>query len=218
VVIELGAQTLVDALSAAVRQRVLTGQLPAGARVTEQEIATLYGVARPTAKAAIERVVQTGILRRSVNKTARVPLLSAEDIEDLYRSRIFFERNVVRELAARGMVADAAGRALQEMKRAIAGGSLTDIVGSDIGFHQALVSGLGSARISRMHDTIVGEAHLCIAQEQSAGALDPGQNFREHSAILDAIRDGDPELAVRLLDEHLATAAERLVGHPLRLP
>jgi DNA-binding GntR family transcriptional regulator len=212
-VIELGAQTVVDALSNAVRNEVLTGDLPAGSRVTEHEVAARYGVARPTAKAAIERVVQMGILRRTANKTARVPLLSSSDIADLYRSRIFFERDVVVQLAERSIVPEPAERALESMKRAIEANSLPDAVGSDIGFHTALVNGLGSTRISRMYDTIVGEAHLCMAQEQSVGVIEPEHNYTEHLALLDAIRSGNKNRAESLLLKHLTGAAERLAGH-----
>ncbi|GAA2073809.1 GntR family transcriptional regulator [Pseudolysinimonas kribbensis] len=208
--IELKTPSIVDALADAVRTRVLTGEFPAGSRLTEQEVASLYGVARPTAKAAIERVVQTGILRRTANKSALVPILSVADIEDLYRSRIFFEREVVANLAGRRLVTPEASAALDSLRMAEGPDATAQAVGFDIGFHEALVHAVGSERLNRMYETIVGEAHLCVAHEQSI--FDPTLNWQEHSNLLEAIRTGDVELAVHRITDHLQTAADRLVA------
>jgi DNA-binding GntR family transcriptional regulator len=215
--VDIAVQTLVDALADALRQQVLTGKLSAGSRVTEQEVASTYGVARPTAKAAIERVVQTGILRRTANKTAKVPLLSEDDIEDLYRSRIFFERNAVTALARLAAVPAEAEHSLESMRRALDSESFVDMIASDIGFHSALVSGLGSPRISRMYETIVGEAHLCMAQEQSRGELGREENYEEHRAIIESIRARDAKHAEKLAVDHLTSAASRVLGRSFRL-
>jgi DNA-binding GntR family transcriptional regulator len=208
----LGAQTIVDALAEAVRAQILTGEIPAGGRLTEQEIATLYDVARPTAKAAIERVVQMGILRRTANKPARVPLLSRDDIRDLYASRLFFERQVVSELAERGTATLAAENALAGLNTAFEQTSLLEAVGSDIAFHQALVDGMGSKRTSQMYQTLLGEAYLCIAQEQPIA--DQRKNIEEHGALLRAIHGKKVDLAVDLITVHLTSAAERLLNRP----
>jgi DNA-binding GntR family transcriptional regulator len=207
--IDLHTQTIVDALADAVRRRILTGEIPAGARLTEQEVATLYGVARPTAKGAIERVVQTGILRRSANKSALVPIVSPADIEDLYRSRIFFERQVVAELAATRTVSADAQRALIALHDTQDDDSRAEAAGFDIGFHQALVDSMRSKRISKMYETIVGEAQLCVAQERAI--FDPAKNWAEHKAILEAIREGQVSLVVQLIGDHLSQARARLV-------
>jgi DNA-binding GntR family transcriptional regulator len=216
-VVELQTQTLVDTLSEAVSRQVLNGDIPAGASVTEKDIAELFDVARPTAKAAIERLVQSGILGRSANKTARVPVFSDDDVEDLYSSRIFFEGQVVAGLAVSGTVPREADAALSSMRRALDSGSRTDAVEADVAFHRALVSGLGSNRLVRMLDTILGEAHLCIAQERAAGRAARETSDREHRAILRAIEAKDVEESRSLLVQHLATAAERLIGRPFTL-
>lgn len=213
--LELHTRTLVDTLSEAVSRQVLAGDIPVGSSVTEKDIAELFDVARPTAKAAIERLVQTGILRRSANKTARVPQLSEDDVDDLYSSRIFFEGRVVVGLALAGTVPQEVDEALSAMQRALEADSLTDAVEADVAFHRALVSGLQSSRLTRMLDTILGEAHLCIAQERAAGRAARETSDREHRAILRAIEAKDVEAAHSLLVEHLATAAQRLLGRPL---
>ena len=66
--------SLVDALYGDIRERILTGELDAGTPLTEKHLSSTYDVARPTAKAAIERLVHEGLLRRGANKTRARPI------------------------------------------------------------------------------------------------------------------------------------------------
>jgi DNA-binding GntR family transcriptional regulator len=191
---ELAAHTLVDALCAALRERILTGALPGGAPLTEHEVATRYEVARPTAKAAIERLVHEGLLRRSANKTARVPLLSAADVRDLYFSRSVIESGVVAALARQRRVPAAAGRAVAELRAGDAE--------AELAFHVALVEALDSPRTSRMYASMVGETRLCMAQVPSR-TPDPASAADEHAGVLEAIEAGDEVRAVARLAAHL---------------
>jgi len=213
----LEVPSLVDALVDALRKEVLSGELAPGETVTEQDLASRFDVARLTAKAAIERVVQSGILRRSVNKSAHVPLLAQADIADLYLSRIVFERAIVRSLAKTAALPPGARTALHELEAAIATDSILDAAAGDINFHRALVGGAGSPRLTKMFATVAEEAHLCMAQEQQRGAFGPEQNYSEHLAIANAIEDRDPDLAANLMMEHLRAAAERMLGTQLEL-
>jgi DNA-binding GntR family transcriptional regulator len=214
--IDLERPSLVDALAEALTKEVLSGALAPGTGVTEQDVASRYGVARPTAKAAIERVSQSGILRRNSNKPARVPVLDEDDIADLYITRILLESQVVAALAVRGSASAETAEALKAMTDALKSEVSLDLVAADIRFHRALVASLGSERQSRMFETIVNEAHLCMAREHR-GALAPEENVAEHQQIVDAIEAGDADRARQLMIDHLRTAAERLLTHPLDL-
>jgi DNA-binding GntR family transcriptional regulator len=208
----LEVPSLVDALADALSEEVLSGRLAAGATVTAPEIAARWDVARPTARAAIDRVVASGILRRSANKSAKVPLLSRNDVADLYQSRILFERGIVGALAETRSLPATAVAALDDLRDTITSGSVLDTAASDIRFHRALVEGTGSPRLMRMFATIAEEVHLCMAQEQQGGELSREVNYREHLAISDAIAGGDKDLAERLTVDHLRSAMERLIS------
>ena len=86
---------------------MLDGEIDAGVGLTETDVATEYEVSRPTAKTAISQLVQEGLLRREAHKSAHVPSLSREDVEDLFLVRMPLELEVVRLVAG---TADSAGR------------------------------------------------------------------------------------------------------------
>lgn len=209
---QLETRSLVEAVSEALRERILTGEIAAGEALTEHGIATQANVARPTAKAALERLTHEGLLRRGTNKTARVPLLTADDVKDLYFSRTFLERDVVAALARRRSVPDAAIKALRAFDEAAQAEQLTGVVRADIDFHVALVHALGSPRVDRMYNAVIGEAHLCMAQVQAHRLLSASTIAAEHRAIVDAILAGHQN-AADLLVHHLENARDRLVGY-----
>jgi len=182
-------------------------------RLTEMDLAGQYSVARPTAKSAVERLVHDGLLRRSSKKTARVPLLTADDIRDLYFSRAFLEREVMATLAARRFVPTAARQYVEALRDAAQKPVIAEVVRIDTSFHRALLDALHSVRLNRLYESLMGEVHLCMAQVQAAHLLSPVRIAEEHAAILDAIEAGDPERATKELTDHLDRACARLTGH-----
>jgi hypothetical protein len=107
---------LPDAIYDELRSGILAQVDAPGASFTESAIALRFGVSRPTAKMAIERLVTEGLLRRESHSAARVPELSRDDIVDLFENRATVEGAALARLAEGGTIpaeALAAHRALQ---------------------------------------------------------------------------------------------------------
>jgi DNA-binding GntR family transcriptional regulator len=210
---ELKVPSLVDAVYSAIRERILSGELPGGTPITEMDLAANYSVARPTAKSAMERLVHEGLLTRSTNKTARVPVMSGEDIRDLYFSRAFLEREVMVTLASRKLVPETARKYVAEMQQLTAAAAVSDVVRVDIAFHQALFDALGSPRLNRLYASLMGEVHLCMAQVQANRLLSASRIAAEHADILSAIEAGARKRAADEITSHLSRACDQLVQH-----
>ena len=197
-----------DAIYSAVRDAILDGTSAPGTAITESAIAMRYGVARPTAKLALERLVADGLLRREAHQAARVPELRRDDVRDLFDNRAMVEAAAAATLARAGAVpaaAVAAQRALRE--------HADDFAHDDIAFHRELVAGQPSPRLARMHALLMGEVELCIGQVQAHHLLDAASVADQHQRILDAIVAGDPDAATRLAREHIEGARDALLAH-----
>lgn len=200
---------VVEATSRMLREQVLDGSLASDTPVTEAWVAETFGIARPSAKAAIEQLVAAGLLVRLAHRSARVAAIDEGMVRDIYRTRARLEAAALRELADSRVVPAEAISANAE----IAGmPPLPDpaTVDPDLRFHTALIDAIASERTSRMYRTLIDEVRLCMAQVQGRRLLDARTIATQHDAILDAVRNGDAELAVRLLDEHVDSAAQRL--------
>lgn len=209
----LSIRSLTDALSDSLRGRILAGDLLPGHRVTEAGLAAHYEVARPTAKAAIERLSAEGLLERDAHRSARVPVLDAERVRDMYFARRLIECQAYRLLAEHKEVPELATRANEQLRDAAGHGRLADVVDSDITFHRALIDGLDSERVTKTHGVLINEMRLCLIQVQAHRLLDPLIIANEHASILDAIAAGDAERAAQQGKAHLDNAEARLTGY-----
>jgi DNA-binding GntR family transcriptional regulator len=199
-----------DAVYGELRESILGLDVPPGSALTESAVALRFGVSRPTAKLAIERLVSDGLLRREANRAARVPELSRHDIADLFENRALIESAAISRLARGGdipAVALEAHRALQASTR-----DDSPFAAYDIAFHRALVTGQPSARLARMHALLMGEIELCIGQVQARHLVGGTEVARQHQGILDAITAGNDLEAARLTREHIEGSRDRLLS------
>ncbi|WP_433586638.1 GntR family transcriptional regulator [Microbacterium hydrocarbonoxydans] len=206
----LGVIGVVDAVTAQLRTKILSGEIPSGAALTEAAVAQTFGVARPSAKAAIEQLVAGGLLVRTAHRSARVVDIDADTVRDVYRTRARLESAALRELARSRTVPDAARTANAELL-AMPPGPDPATVDPDLRFHTALIDALESDRTGRMYRSVLDEVRLCMAQVQGRRLLDAEQIAAQHAAMLDAVAAGDGDLAADLLSAHLLSAQERLV-------
>jgi DNA-binding GntR family transcriptional regulator len=204
------ALSIVDAIASDIRGNLFNGELRSDTQLTEAEVAATYGVARPTAKAAIEKLVAEGLLLRGTHKTARVPAMGLDEVRDLYFSRLCIESEVVRRLAIAGTVPDIAAKANNEVV-GLDSGSGMEVAEPVMRFHLGLVEALGSPRLSRLFGTLMGEMRLCMAQMSYRRLLHAPAIAEEHERILEEIASGNPEGAVAALADHLQRAENRLV-------
>ncbi|HLU59996.1 MAG TPA: GntR family transcriptional regulator [Pseudonocardia sp.] len=212
----LAPSSMIDALYESMRQRIINGDIAPGEKVTEARVVGEYNVARPTAKACLERLTAAGLLHRTAHRTAVVPELGVDELLDLYFARDCIERRAVQRLAEQRTVPAEARRAQEDVERAVADEDFPHQVEADIAFHTSLVDAVGSKRLSRMHELIMGEVHLTMGQFQAHRTTDPRTVAAEHGAILAAIEAGDPADAADRLSAHLRAAQDRLVARSAR--
>lgn len=206
----LGIVGVVDAVTAQLRARILSGDIRSGAPLTEAAVSQTFGVARPSAKAAIEQLVATGLLVRTAHRSARVVGIDSETVRDVYRTRTRLESAALRELARTRTVPPAALDANAEIL-AMPPGPDPATVDPDLRFHTALIDALESERTGRMYRSVIDEVRLCMAQVQGRRLLAASEIAAQHADMLDAVASGEGQRAAALLEEHLSSAEERLV-------
>lgn len=206
----LGIVGVVDAVTAQLRARILSGDIRSGSPLTEAAVSHTFGVARPSAKAAIEQLVASGILVRTAHRSARVVGIDADTVRDVYRTRTRLESAALRDLARTRSVPDLARAANAEIL-AMPPGPDPATVDPDLRFHTALIDALHSERTSRMYRSVLDEVRLCMAQVQGRRLLDASEIAAQHADILEAVASAEAQQAAALLEAHLSSAEERLV-------
>ncbi|WP_432563993.1 GntR family transcriptional regulator [Kineococcus sp. SYSU DK003] len=209
----LSPSTVVDALHAELRDRMMRGELEPGETVTEARFVADYGVARATARGALERLLSEGLLERTQRRTLQVRRFSLEDLEDIWCVREGLESSAVRRLVREGIVPAAALQAQAELVALVTAGAGSEVRRrADVAFHRALVAGAGSARLDRMYGSVLVEVRLASRLLVAACPAQVRQAVAEHQAVLEAIGGRDEEGAVRSLVEHLSGSRRRITG------
>ncbi|WP_216217588.1 GntR family transcriptional regulator [Amycolatopsis aidingensis] len=200
------------------RDAIMNGSLPPGTQLGETELAARFEVSRGPLREAMQRLVSEGLLRSERHRGLFVIDLEPDDVYDIYTARSAVERAA----AIRVMHGDReqAAALLDETVRAMAAAADDDdptaLSEADLRFHEVLIEASGSKRLVRMARTLLIETRMCLSLLQRT-YQHVNERVVEHNRIIEAIREGDQETVLTLLEAHMEDAVQRLApGTPLR--
>jgi DNA-binding GntR family transcriptional regulator len=158
---------------------------------------------------AIQTLCHEGLLVRERNRSAHIPVLTTDEILDLFSVRIPLECLIVRAVLERGAPLAPAREAMAVMEALPNDAGWSKVVAADAAFHHALVSAVGSPRLERLYAALSGEIRLCVAQLRPSWAS-PSEIGHEHHEVLDVIDSGDVDAAQARMTAHLERAVRDL--------
>jgi DNA-binding GntR family transcriptional regulator len=198
-------QSVVDHVYAALRERILSGELERGTRLRQASLADELGVSRTPLREALRRLASEGLVELSPNRGATVSMLDFGDMRHAWAARLALEPGAAR-LGAERRDGDAIARlraSVAAQRQAHRDGAESYAVNRE--FHLALVASSGNPHLMRFAEMLwVPRIGVPIYEMQ---ADDPEQVLiwaDEHERITDAVDAGDPGEADRLTREHIA--------------
>jgi DNA-binding GntR family transcriptional regulator len=199
----------------AVAQWICEGELSAGQKLTEQEVAERLGVSRGPVREALRTLADVGLLQIEQNRGAYVRKIDFEEaieIHDVY--------SALEELATRSAVRRLSGAQIEELKGLVE--SMDDAAEADdldryyalnLNFHQRLVEGSGNRRLLSIYNRLLNELHLF----RRFGLIQRGEMQRsnhEHHQILEKIAAVDPEGAAEATRTHTSERRRKMLLRP----
>ena len=201
------------------RDAIMTGALPPGTQLGETELAARFQVSRGPLREAMQHLVSEGLLRSERHRGLFVIDLEPGDVYDIYAARSAIERAaMLRALRGgdRDRIADVLEQTVTEMATAASEDDPGALSTADLKFHEALINASGSKRLVRMARTLLIETRMCLTALQSTYQR-VEERVEEHTKLIQALRDGDEETALTLLEAHMEDAVQRLApGTSLR--
>jgi len=207
--VHLNTVSTVDAAANVIRELILDGELEPGSRLREAEFAERLRIARHSFRAATQILISEGMLRREPHRGVQVTVLEAADILDTFRLRTALETEAVRIVIGEGRVPEGARQAVEDLSDVPDNAPWREVVEPDMRFHRAIIDAAGSPRLSRAYGQVQAEIQLCMVQLRPHYEH-PSEVADEHTELLAAIVDGDPELADKLFRAHLTDAVQNL--------
>jgi DNA-binding GntR family transcriptional regulator len=202
--------SLVDALFERISEAIVSGEFAPGAKLSEPRLAARFGVSRGPLREAIRRLEERKLVTRTPRQGVKVVMPSRQAAIELFQMREVLEGLAAREAAHNATPEDVAelramlARHAEALSRPDAMVYWQATANSDFHFFVARLS-----RNQRLFDLLCGEYYTILRLYRMQHRIVPGRAQRalmEHGRIVDAIADGDGELAELLMRRHITAA------------
>ena len=212
--------SIVDSLVAQLELAIIVGDLPAGAKLTEQALAAKLGVSRSPIREALRRLEGRRFVVRTHNVGVRVAGITVEDLGELLDIREALECMAAR-LAAIHMpdaeISELEHVVLQQQESDTRGGYSPEYQSPPLDFHLCVVRGSHSRNL---HDFLYGDGFHILRVVRYRSSLLPDRRreaLREHRAIAAAISARQPETAEAAMRAHLRISHANILKNADRL-
>jgi len=193
------------------RDEILSGVFPSGARLGEAELATRLSVSRTPIREALSRLAAEGLVELQPNRGARVASWSTEQLREIFELRLLLEPVAVRMAVPKLDPAqlDELDELAAEMMRR--GSDLTAMVELNRRFHGIFIAAAGSAPLAA---GLRGVTHAAVVHQNfhhyTADAM--RRSLHHHVEMVAAARAGDGDWAEAIMRAHLYNARATMIG------
>lgn len=200
-----------------IQAAIVTGEILPGSKISEPELARTYGISRGPLREAIHRLEGQRLLVRVPHVGARVVSLDRRELLELYDIREALEGMACRQAAQRmgPMEVDELRRVLDTHERhaAFQAGVGYYQQEGDYDFHYRIIQASGNGMLARLLCDELYQLVRMYRIQYSSTPNRPRQAFNEHHRILDALAEGDGELAELLMRRHIAASKRNVEQH-----
>jgi len=209
--------SLHDTVADRLRDMIVDGTLPAGARIHEQSLCDAFGISRTPLREALKVLANEGLVELRANRGARVAALTEAELAELFEALSGLERHAAELAAARATAGElAALRTLHgRMEREWQRGRRTAYAKLNNDIHRTIVELAKNATLAGLHTTLMTKLRRARYMALMSNAR-WDEAVREHRAILAALEARDAADAGRLMGAHVARTGE-VVRHRLAL-
>lgn len=204
--------SLTMAVAERLRDQIIRGEIPEGAQLRQDAIASQYRVSRIPVREALRQLDAEGLIEIVHNRGAIVPALSPEDIEELFSIRALLEPEVLKlsiphlteeDFTEAHAVLETYVRELRHQEHVSAWGRL------NWQFHSILYSRANQPRFMAIIRNVnnSGERYTRLQLYLTHGIKRANE---EHHQMLDLCRKREVSAACKLLRQHIQFAGESL--------
>jgi DNA-binding GntR family transcriptional regulator len=204
-------------------RRIISGEIAAGTKLNEVEMATALGISRGPVREAFSALAQAGLVRVEKNRGVFVRQVSVEEASEFFEVRAALE-GLIGQLAARRISIDeiealrAVVRRMQQMQKSR---RADEYFALNVEFHDLLARAARNNALLAHYRGIVNQLDLYRRATLTHSADHIPQSTQEHEAIIEAVAARDEQRAQTLLVEHVLVSRARLhaaLGSPAPLP
>lgn len=209
---------LVNRIADLLREEIVSGKLPLGEKLVEEELSSALKVSRTPIRQAFHILELEGLVNLIPRKGAFVSQLTQKDAEELYEILGMIESFTAEQLIANGKTnLSPLKEVLSYMAGQVEKGNLKGIIQANFDFHRTLVEMGGNERLVTFYQTIRNPTRV-YQSRGLASKIDWTESLQDHRQIVTAIHRRDTEEAARLCKEHNLKRCRRVISHLFQTP
>ncbi|KQZ49007.1 GntR family transcriptional regulator [Rhizobium sp. Root149] len=198
--------TLAVRISKVLAERIISGEIPAGAKLRQDHIAAEFGASHVPVREAFRRLEAQGLAASEPRRGVRVASFQLSHVKEVAEMRAALE-----VLALRHSAPHLTPAILNAAEEAIRAGDVSKDVRSweeaNRLFHRTILAPCGMPRLlATIDDLHAASARFLFAAWQSNWET---QTDHDHTAILSALRQGNVDGACSILSRHVQWIGQR---------
>jgi DNA-binding GntR family transcriptional regulator len=206
--------TKADYVYDVVRERILGGDLAAGAVIGQEQLALDLGVSTTPLREAMRRLAAEGLVVVGAHRDARVSALTADEARHLFEVRQALDPLAAGLAASRRTAAEADEvlRTLEEVRPLGEGAEPAALV-AHRAFHRAVYAASHNPLLVQALDGLWDKAdryrRVGLVRQAGLGGTDGDRVRAEHRRLAEAVVAGDAAAAEAVMREHVAQSLGR---------
>ncbi|PCD64098.1 GntR family transcriptional regulator [Rhizobium phaseoli] len=156
----LDSLPLSDRLAREIRNLLISGELPAGQRLSEAAFSERFDVSRNSLREAFRLLTKAGLLRHEANRGVFVAVPTIATILDIYRVRRMVECGALRQSWPRHSAVTSMREAVEVAKIRREALDWVGVGSANMSFHESVVDLADSTRLSDFYERIAAELRL----------------------------------------------------------
>ncbi|MCH9803572.1 GntR family transcriptional regulator [bacterium] len=202
------------AVTAAIRELIMTGAVAPGDRLVETELSERFGTSRGPVRDAFKELEQSGLVVSVPRRGTFVATLTAADIHEIYTLRLALEKLAISTTATIATDHDIAAMraAVERLTEAQRTSDRRAGAEADIAIHRLVVRTAGHERLTEAWERLADQTLLLMAELMDL-LLDVQHAAGDHDALVNAIADHDVAGAEAALTDHLLAASQAMIDN-----
>ncbi|MFS2153357.1 GntR family transcriptional regulator [Rhizobium sp. Rhizsp42] len=208
---EMDDEPLTAQIAGKIREMLISGELAPGAKLSEQQIATQFGISRNTLREIFRLLTSQNLLVHIPNRGVFVATPGEASVVDIYRVRYVIQKGAVRATVRTHPALASMRELLARTDTSREAGDWRSVGTINMEFHRSMVELCDSPRLSACFELVLAELRLVFAQFEDTAHLH-APYIALNCELLASLEAGDIETASDQLDAYLVRSERSVLA------
>lgn len=207
---KLVSKSLADQVYELVKEQILSGKIPCGSKISEDSLASQFGVSRTPIREALKRLSTYGIIKMEPRSHSSVISLSTKESKDIAEFRVYLEDFAIDHIDENSLKSnmETICKYASDCQYAFAIGNRAKAFELDSLFHLSLIGISNNTAMIDVYERLDAKIQLLrLSQNEQDEKL--SSYLQQHMTLIEFLKKGKKEEAKSLLYDHIMHNIEK---------